>query len=212
MKKILFLFVCIIASNIQAQEYYTSKLLLVNGKTIEGKATLPKNKLFETSLKVKKNKNIIASNIKSNEIYQVLYTINDSKYLIERNNMGITTKPFKKQRTSTFFGKEWFLVTYSNPSIKAYISTQSYYVNIKGLLATHSYEGRNIVFGTSYLLKRPNEVAPTVISMYSLSRSKFRKWAALYFRKNTALVMRIKNKEFKAFEVDKLAEAYVSYK
>ncbi|AUC83600.1 hypothetical protein [Lacinutrix sp. Bg11-31] len=210
-KNTLILFLFLISINIQAQAYFTSKVLLLNGETIEGSTTLPKNKITETSIKVKYTGSKIATSIKSDDIYQILYTINGNKYFFERNNMGITTKPFKKQRTSTYFGKEWFMVIFSNTLIKVYISTQSYYVNIKGELATHSYEGRNIVFGTSYLLKKTNKIAPTVISMHDLSNSKFRKWASLYFRKNPALVERIKNKEFKKFQVDLLAQAYTSY-
>ena len=214
MKNILSITFLLITLNIQAHGFHTAKLLLVNGETIEGTATLPQNRHQNNSIKVKKNGIKIASSIHSNDIYQILYTFqNGNNYLFERNNLGLTPKPFKKHRSGSVSGKEWFLVTLSHPLIKAYISTQSYYLDKeKGIIATHSYEGRNINFGTSYLLKRPNEEAPTVISMYNLSNSKFRKWASDYFIENTELVLRIKNKEFKGFEVDQLALAYISYK
>ena len=206
-------FLCI-ALNIQAHGFYTAKLLLENGETIEGLATLPQNRHHNNSIKVKKNGSEIALSIESDEIYQILYTIyNGNKYLFERNNLGLTPEPFKKHRSSSLSEKEWFLVTNSHPLIKAYISTQTFYLDKrKGIITTHSYEGRNINFGTSYLLKRPSEKAPTVISMFNLSNSKFRKWASDYFKGNTELVLRIKNKEFKGFQLAQLALAYISYK
>ena len=213
MKKILLLVSFLLSVHMQAQEYYAAKLLFVNGEIMEGKATLPTNKVLINNIKIKKKGSKITTLISSNTIYQVLYTLyNGNKYLFERNKIGITPKAFKKQRIGSSFQNEWFLVTFSHPLIKAYISTQSYYVNKqKGILETHSYEGRNIIFGTSYLLKRPNEEAPTLLSLSSTTNSKFREWASAYFKENTALVARIKNKEFKVFQIYQLAIAYTLY-
>ena len=38
----------------QAQEYYAAKLLFVNGEIMEGKATLPTNKVLINNIKIKK--------------------------------------------------------------------------------------------------------------------------------------------------------------
>jgi hypothetical protein len=212
MKRILSIIVFITALNSQATEFYTAKVLLVSGEVIECKASLPQNKVYETLIKVKKDENKIDSSIKSNAIYQILYTINDNEYLFERTNIGITKKAFKKHRTSNSSGKEWFMVVFSNDLIKAYVSSQFYFFDKRhSVISTHSYEGRNINFGTSFLLKRPNEEAPTVISMFSLSHSKFRKWASSYFKETPELVSRIKNKEFKNSQVYSVALAYSSY-
>jgi hypothetical protein len=213
MKKTLFLVGFLLTIQMQAQKYYAAKLLLVDGEIIEGKATLPTNKVLINNIKIKKDGRKRASLISSENINQILYTLyNGNKYLFERNKIGITPKPFKKQRIGSSFKSEWFLVTFSHPLIKAYVSAQSYYVNKeKGVMETHSYEGRNIIFGTSYLLKRPNEEAPTLMSLSSTTNSKFREWASLYFKENTALVARIKNKEFKVFQIYQLATAYTLY-
>ncbi len=213
MKNTLFLLSFLLSIHLQAQEYYTAKLLLVNGEVMEVKATLPSNKVLKNNIKIKKDGSKIAYLISSDNIYQILYTLyNGNKYLFERNKIGITPRAFKKQRIGSSFKKEWFLVTYSHPLIKAYISTQSYYVNKQeGVLETHSYEGRNVIFGTSYLLKRPNEEAPTLMSLSSTRNSKFIKWASVYFKENKALVARIKDKEFKGFQIYQLAIAYTLY-
>jgi hypothetical protein len=213
MKNTLFLLCFLLSIHMQAQEYYAAKLLLENGKIIEGKATLPTNKVLKNNIKIKKDGNKIASLISSENIYQILYTLyNGNKYLFERNKIGITPKLFKKQRIGSSFEKEWFLVIYSHPLIKAYISAQSYYVNKQeGVLKTHSYEGRNIIFGTSYFLKRPNEEVPTLMSLSNTQNSKFREWASVYFKENKALVSRIKNKEFKGSQIYQLAIAYALY-
>ena len=213
MKKILLLVSFLLSVHMQAQEYYAAKLLFVNGEIMEGKATLPTNKVLINNIKIKKKGSKITTLISSNTIYQVLYTLyNGNKYLFERNKIGITPKAFKKQRIGSSFQNEWFLVTFSHPLIKAYISTQSYYVNKqKGILETHSYEGRNIIFGTSYFLKRPNEEVPTLMSLSNTRNSKFREWASVYFKENKALVTRIKNKEFKGSQIYQLAIAYALY-
>ena len=199
------------ASYSHAQYFYNAKLLLVNGETLEGKVTLPQNAIYNKPLKIKEKGNDIVVTLECDSVYQIIYSLNNgNNYLFERHNKGITPIPFKKQRIDPLAEKEWFLVTLSHPQIKAYISAQLFYANHRGELTTHSYEGRNINFGTSYFLKRPNEKAPFLISMYSLSNSKFRKWAVNYFKKFPDLGVRIKNKEFKNYEVDKLALAYIS--
>jgi hypothetical protein len=210
MKSILSLVIFIITITVQAHEFYTAKVLLLNGNVIEGQATLPDNVLLKTSIEIKENN--ITSTIESNDIYQILYVINGNNYFFERNNVGITQKAFEKHRTNYSTGKEWYLVIFSDDSIKAYISSQYYYVDKeKGIISTHSFEGRNINFGTSYLLKRPNEDAPTVITMEGISNSKFREWASSYFEETPELVTRINKKEFKNSRIEELALAYASY-
>ena len=212
MKSILSIVIFIICLNVQAHEFYEAKVLLLNGNVIECQATLPENELTETSIQIKENDDTIASSIKSNNIYQILYVIKGNKYFFERNNVGITQKAFEKHRTNYSTGKEWYLVIFSDESIKAYISSQYYYVDKeKGIISTHSFEGRNINFGTSYLLKRPNEDAPTVITMEGISNSKFREWASSYFEETPELVTRINKKEFKNSRIEELAQAYASY-
>lgn len=212
MKGILTILILFISYNIQAHEFYTAKVLLANGTVIDCKATLPENELVETSIKIKENDNKPATLIMSDEIYQILYVINDNNYIFERHNMGLIKEAYQKHRTNNSSGKEWYLIISSDNFIKAYISAQNYYLDKgKGVISTYSFEGRNINFGTSYLLKRKNENAPTVISMSNISYSQFRKWASEYFKEIPELVERINNKEFKKSEVGLLASAYSSY-
>lgn len=205
--------------NAQANDYYKAKIALVSGETLEGFAQLPSNKLLDNSIRFKSAKNQKSKKIKNKEIDKALYiTESGNKYLLVRTKTRRILRSFGKVRENIIDKKVWLLLKYHHPKIDFYCHAQSYIINKEGIMIAKTVDRTGTWADIFLLLKRPNEVAPTIITSLSYGakiigkEKKFRKYSSIYFSDNESFVKRIKNKEFEHDKMSELIDAYILLK
>jgi hypothetical protein len=220
MKHLFTLFAVFITLNTCAEDFYKAKILLVSGQVSEGYASLPSNSSVVLSVKFKSDEKGKIIKIKNDEIENmIVYTANGNQYFFERTAHRELGKLFGSVQDKTRKDKNWVLTVYTSPYITFYYLTDAYYFDKKGAMVAKAGTSFGNFSELLYLLKRPGEDVPTVISSIATYRVKgwteesaFRKTAMLYFDGETAFNERIENKEFKYHETQALAKAYTAYK
>ncbi|AXG73321.1 hypothetical protein DVK85_03380 [Flavobacterium arcticum] len=219
MKKILtllFLFVAVIAN---AAKYYKSKIEFIDGSTKEGYAELPSNSMFDGAIKfrISKKEKSIRYDFDTIE-YILYYTDSGRKHIFERKNIKSIYGSKKKPREHNFKSKYWSLLRFSDPVIKCYQTGENYYIDGEGEI-TVTIKNNIGLASTSICFLRPDEEILTMITTGDIKganvlgrESKFRKSAAHYFKDVPELVERIRDKEFKAENIEELLKTYVAYK
>ena len=220
MKQLFALLAFFITLNTFAEDFYKAKILLVNGETAEGFASLPNNSSIGLSVKFKSDEKGKIIKIKNDEIENmIVYAANGNQYFFERTAHRELSKLFGSVQEKTRKDKNWVLAVYTSPYITFYYLTDAYYFDKKGVMVAKAGTSFGNFSELIYMLKRPGEDVPTVISSIATYRVKalneesvFRKTAMLYFDGETAFNERIENKEFKYHETQALAKAYTAFK
>jgi hypothetical protein len=216
------LFLCIailIATITQAKEYYQCVALLSNGKTIEGFAEFPSNKMFDKSVKFRATLDSKSEKIDDDDIFQIRYFKDGKMYSFERNGYRMAAKLKKGVKEKVLKSRYWYLIMKENEHIIYYALGEKYDINKKGLMVITAESTQSTPSGgiseIHFLLKRPNEKVPTLIAMnhygtQTIGLNKvFRKYASTYFSDNAEMVRRIEAKEFKNKDMDDLVDTYV---
>src|SRR5699024_1882572 len=95
---------------------------------------------------------------------------------------------------------------------------QTYVINRDGIMIAKTVDRSGTWADIFLLLKRPNEVAPTIITSLSYGakiigkEKRFRKYASIYFADKEGFVKRIQNKEFEHDKMPELIESYIALK
>lgn len=101
--------------------------------------------------------------------------------------------------------------------LDTYSLAQSYYIDKNGKMISKSVDHTGNWADVFFLARRPDETCASMISHLVSGaqiigkEKRFRNVSSRYFSDQPELVKRIKNKEFKSDEVEKLIEAYNSY-
>ena len=221
MKKIILLALLLLCATVQAKEFYNAKIMMNDGTEKTGFATLPSNDALQKSIKFKSSINDESKKIKNDEISSVIYTSdNGIKYLFERRVMIYVTKSFEEQKNGKYCDtakKSWILSTSYTENIMSYYLAQKYLIDDNGKMISKSTDRTGSWADIFILLRRPNESCASMIGHIANGakiigqEKRFRKMASIYFKDKTELVKRIKSKEFKSNEIEKLIAAYNSY-
>jgi hypothetical protein len=220
MRKLIFITLFLLSSTIQAQKFYTAKIIMNDGMQKSGFATLPVNGSFNKPIKFKSSKDGSAHNINNNDISGAIYTSDSgNEYLFERIVMIYINKSFDEQKNGEKCDsskKNWALVTSYSKNIMSYYLAQKYIIEKNGKLVSKT-SNTGTWADIFILFRRPNESCASMIGHIAYGakiigqEKKFRNVASEYFKDKPELVKRIKNKEFKSNEFQKLINAYNSY-
>jgi hypothetical protein len=194
-------------------DYYKAKIILKDGKALEGYATLPMNTVLNNTVKYKTNKKSKKKKIKNKKISRAYYYIDGKEYLFERSRMTLSFKSTENNHKGSYQmigGEYWAFAVTRNPALNTYYVANRYYMDEEGEMYAKITQSLTILDSIYVLFKRPNEDYPFIITTYFNGANRmFRKQTIKYFANDPALVTRIKNKEFKSFDFDKLAEIYI---
>jgi len=215
MKKIIacgsLLLFCVFTLN--AQKYYSGKLVLNNGVIKEGFVQVPKTAAqkktnFKESLDSKVEK------INSDDVFSLFLKVNNQNMEFHRTYFKIIYGSIGKEKEKLFKKKGWFYLNSTHKTMNCYIGGQQYKLNKKGELKIISsgLHGAQV----NYYFKRPNEKEITMISEYvsgavilNLEKS-FKVAANSYFKGSKKLLNKINNEEFKSIDVMSIYDHYIA--
>lgn len=206
-----FYIILLLSSLCMNAQYYKAKLLMNYGGVKEGLAELPSNQLLDSNIKFKESVKANAEKIPHEDIQKILYTTDKGhQFLFERNNVVHLYKSFGKEMETEKLQKHWTLLFHQNKALNVYSLAQRYKIDKKGTMI--SITGAHSMWEYVYFLyKRNEEDKAYIVSAKGFTNGQVKNAMEMYFKDVPALVERIKDKEFKHFPVDEIADAYAEY-
>ncbi|MFD2551351.1 hypothetical protein ACFSQP_05925 [Bizionia sediminis] len=207
MKHLILLLVLLTSSAVFSQ-YYPAKILMTTGDIKEGFAKLPSNKMLDNKIEFKTTKNGTRIDLDEDGIYQILYTADTgTQFLFERSQAVHLFKSFGKEVEVEKANKHWMLLIHQNPALNEYSLAQRYKIDKKGRMV--SIVGNGSFWTTIYFLfRKPDAENAYIVSGKGFTHGQVRKAMAIFFKDTPAFVARIEKKEFKNWDVHKVADAY----
>lgn len=189
-------------------QYYSAKLLMVDGDIKEGFAKLPSNKMLDNKVEFKTTEKGTLIDLDEDSIYQILYTADTgTQFLFERAQAVHLYKSFGKEIETEKSNKHWMLLIHKNPALREFSLAQRYKIDKKGRMV--SIVGNGSFWTTIYFLfRKPEEEKAFIVSGKGFTHGQVRKAMAIFFKDTPDFVARIENKEFKNWDVHKVADAY----
>ncbi len=196
------------------QSFYNAEIEFTSGDSKVGYAKVPNGN--SKTIVFKNNLEGAPTKIKSDELFTITFKLGDgTTYVLERNAIKMNmTKRNGELYTRISKKKAWLLKNLAHNKLNFYTAGQNYKITNDGDFKISS-SGQVGFTGIGYYLRRPEEKEVTYItakmSGIQVAHEKlFRNAASTYFKDNKTLSQRIKNDEFKSFELVDIYHIYIS--
>ena len=215
MKHVTFILLLLFSTLFYGQQYFPVQVDFKDGTSKTGYATVPRE--LQNKVKFKSSDGDKATKLNGDDIYTLTFTVEDGRtYLLERSHVRtiIANKNGEMfDRVSKWSG--WYLRKYSDSRLYLYYGGDKYKIDKNGDLTVKS-SGQVGFTEISFYLKRPGENEITYISAAESSGIQgnqgriFRNVLSVYMEDKPELAERIRNKEFKSYQLIDVYKIYIA--